>query len=81
MKVAELPTVASTFQEMKSRAESRWQELWDSGKPVIMVGAATCRNGVLVQGPQPGSGLTRIQNLHTGPVNGLHVTSRCRRDP
>ncbi len=42
MKVVELPTVAGAFQEMKSRAALRWRELWDNGKPVIMVGAATC---------------------------------------
>jgi len=33
--------VVSTFQEIKSQAESRWREL-QGGKPVIMVGAATC---------------------------------------
>jgi len=33
---------ASLFQEMQERAESRWRELFDSGKPVILVGAATC---------------------------------------
>jgi NADH-quinone oxidoreductase subunit F len=40
--VAVLSTVASAYQGLKSRALSRWQELWDSGKPVIMVGTATC---------------------------------------
>ena len=34
--------VASTFQVMKERALSRWKELWDSNKPVIMVSTATC---------------------------------------
>jgi len=42
VKVTELPAIASTFQEIKSRAQSRWQELYNSSKPVIMVGAATC---------------------------------------
>ena len=42
MKVAEPSAITSNFQEIKSRADSRWQELWHSGKPVIMVGAATC---------------------------------------
>ncbi len=42
MKVAELPAIVSAFQEIKSRAESHWQELCDSGKPMIMVGTATC---------------------------------------
>ena len=32
--------MASAFEEIKSRAQSRWREL--SGKPVILVGAATC---------------------------------------
>jgi len=32
--------VVSAFQGIKEQAESRWREL--SGKPVIMVGAATC---------------------------------------
>ena len=39
---AELTTIASVFQEMKNQAESGWRELFDSGKPVIIVGAATC---------------------------------------
>ena len=42
VKVAELSTVASTFEEIKSRAESRWQQLWKSDNPVVMVGTATC---------------------------------------
>jgi len=42
VKVAELPTIVSAFHEIKSRAELHWQELVGSGKPVIMVGAATC---------------------------------------
>jgi NADH-quinone oxidoreductase subunit F len=32
----------SEFQKIKDRAESRWQELMNSGRPVIMVGTATC---------------------------------------
>ena len=42
MKAVGLQSIASTFQEIKSRAELRWQELRSSGKPVIMVGTATC---------------------------------------
>ena len=42
MKVARLPSIALAFQQIKSRAESHWRELQDGGKPVIMVGAATC---------------------------------------
>ncbi len=42
MKVVELPVVVLAFQEIKKRAESHWKEIWDSGKPVIMVGTGTC---------------------------------------
>jgi NADH-quinone oxidoreductase subunit F len=42
VEVAEQPASADAFQEIKERAESRWQELWHSGRPVITVGAATC---------------------------------------
>ena len=42
MKVVEQTALAAAFQEIKNRAESHWQELWNSGKPVILVGAATC---------------------------------------
>ena len=42
MKIVGMPTIASAFQEIKSRAEARWSELWDGGEPVIMVGTATC---------------------------------------
>jgi NADH-quinone oxidoreductase subunit F len=34
--------IALNFQNIKDRALSRWQELWDGSKPVIMVSAATC---------------------------------------
>ncbi len=40
--MTEPAAVASAFQEIKSRAQSRWQELRNNGKPVILVGAATC---------------------------------------
>ena len=42
MRVAGSPTIDLSFQEMKRQAESRWQELVSSGKPIITVGAATC---------------------------------------
>jgi len=42
LKVAEPAAIEAAFQEIKSRAQSRWQELWNSNKPVILVGAATC---------------------------------------
>ncbi len=41
MKATRRQSVVSTFQEIKSQAESRWREL-QGGKPVIMVGVATC---------------------------------------
>jgi NADH-quinone oxidoreductase subunit F len=41
VKVTGHQKVASTFREIKSRAESQWREL-HGGQPVIMVGAATC---------------------------------------
>ena len=41
MKTTGLQSVAATFREIKSQAESRWREL-QGGKPVIMVGVATC---------------------------------------
>ena len=42
MKAVGLQSVASTFKEIKSRAESHWRGFRDGGKPVIMVGTATC---------------------------------------
>ena len=42
MRPSEEPAIALTFREMKERAEARWQGVFDSGKPVIVVGAATC---------------------------------------
>jgi len=41
VKETKLPSVASTFQKIKSQAEVRWREL-QGGQAVIMVGAATC---------------------------------------
>jgi len=42
VKITDLQSVLPAFQGIKSRAESQWRELRDGGKPVIMVGAATC---------------------------------------
>jgi len=42
VKVAELPTIASAFQNIKRHAELHWQEIQGDGRPVIMVGGATC---------------------------------------
>jgi NADH-quinone oxidoreductase subunit F len=42
VKIAERPAVVSAFQEIRNQALERWQALWDSGRPVILVGTATC---------------------------------------
>ena len=42
MKANKRQSVLSAFQEIKSRAQSQWRGLGDGGKPVIMVGTATC---------------------------------------
>ncbi len=42
MKVDEPSAITAAFQEIKERAESRWQKLWHSGQSVILVGTATC---------------------------------------
>ena len=42
MKATGLQGVASAFEKIKSLAESHWGELQDGGKPVIIVGTATC---------------------------------------
>jgi NADH-quinone oxidoreductase subunit F len=41
VKASRRQSVLSTFKDIKSRARSQWREL-TSGKPVIMVGTATC---------------------------------------
>ena len=42
MKTAKPQDITSAFQQIKNRAELYRQELQDDGKPLIMVGAATC---------------------------------------
>ncbi len=42
MKIARLQNVALAFEKIRSLAESHWSELRGSGRPVIMVGTATC---------------------------------------
>jgi len=42
VKIAERPAVVSAFQEVRNQALERWQALWDSGRPAILVGTATC---------------------------------------
>jgi len=42
VKVNETAAIASAFQEIKEKADSRWQGLRENGKPFILVGAATC---------------------------------------
>ncbi|MFC1993780.1 NADH-ubiquinone oxidoreductase-F iron-sulfur binding region domain-containing protein [Chloroflexota bacterium] len=36
------PDINSVFEAIKSRAWTRWRELWTTGKTVILVGTATC---------------------------------------
>jgi len=42
MQVVEQATIVSTFEEIRQQAELSWQQLWDTGNPVAMVGTATC---------------------------------------
>jgi NADH-quinone oxidoreductase subunit F len=42
MQVAEQSTISSSFEEIRQHAELHWQQLWNSGNPVVMVGTATC---------------------------------------
>ena len=42
MKGSAPAVIAAAFQELKSRAEPRWQELEDTTRSVILVGTATC---------------------------------------
>jgi NADH-quinone oxidoreductase subunit F len=42
VKVTEKSAVISAFQKIKNQALERWQALMDSGRPVILVGTATC---------------------------------------
>ncbi len=46
MRKAELTAIGTAFQEIRSRAESRWQELWSGNRPVILVGTATCGRAI-----------------------------------
>ena len=42
MKESAQPDRKFTFDEIRKRAESQWENLWDDQKPVILVGTATC---------------------------------------
>ncbi|MEE8372285.1 MAG: NADH-quinone oxidoreductase subunit NuoF [Dehalococcoidia bacterium] len=42
MRATAPPQKAPAYHEIKERALSQWQELWDGQKPVVMVGTATC---------------------------------------
>ena len=35
------PALADAFREIKERAETHWQEIWNE-RPLVLVGAATC---------------------------------------
>jgi NADH-quinone oxidoreductase subunit F len=42
LKEAAQPTGTAIFDEIRKRAESHWENLWNEQKPVILVGTATC---------------------------------------
>lgn len=42
MRTSNRPAVATAFLKIHNRALKKWYELWESKKPVILVGAATC---------------------------------------
>jgi NADH-quinone oxidoreductase subunit F len=42
LKEAAQPTGTSIFDEIKKRAESHWENLWNDQNPVVLVGTATC---------------------------------------
>ena len=42
MKESAQPDTKFTFDEIRKRAKSHWEHLWDDQKPVILVGTATC---------------------------------------
>ena len=42
MKESAQPVGTSIFDEIRKRAESHWENLWNDQKPVILVGTATC---------------------------------------
>ncbi len=81
MKITELPAIVSTFQGIKSHAQSRWQELWESGKPVIMVGAATCgRAAGALEVLRALRGEVKRQNLDC-PVIEVGCMGHCYAEP
>jgi NADH-quinone oxidoreductase subunit F len=37
-----MPSVSTAFERIKKQALASWQALWDSGRPIVLVGTATC---------------------------------------
>jgi NADH-quinone oxidoreductase subunit F len=42
MSTADTDAINSAYRELRGNASERWDELWNGGNPVILVGAATC---------------------------------------
>ncbi len=42
MRVAKRATTTSRFEEIRTRAQLYWEQLWNSGNPLVMVGTGTC---------------------------------------
>jgi NADH-quinone oxidoreductase subunit F len=81
MKVAELSAITSAFQEIKNRAELHWWSLYSSGKPVIMVGTATCgRAAGAMEVVKAIRGEIKRQNLDC-PVIEVGCLGHCYAEP
>ena len=81
MKVAELSAITSAFHEIKNCAELHWRALYDSGKPVIMVGTATCgRAAGALEVLQAIRGELKRQNLDC-PVIEVGCLGHCYAEP
>jgi len=81
VKVTEAPAIVAAFQELKNRAQSRWQELWNSGKPAILVSTATCgRAAGALEVLQALRDEVKRQNLDC-PVIEVGCLGHCYADP
>ena len=81
MRVAELSAIVSAFEEIKNRAEGRWRKLWDSNRPVIMVGTATCgRAAGALEVLQTLRGEVKKRNLDC-PVIEVGCMGHCYTEP
>jgi NADH-quinone oxidoreductase subunit F len=70
-----------TFEEIKKQVESRWQELWNGQKPVILVGTATCgRAAGSLEVLNAIKELVRKQNLNCS-VSEVGCMGHCYAEP